>query len=360
MAHGSTPTQIPFFTTPDQLERQILNNNPLGLRTHEAPLPVPGTRGGVSQGPLSGGGFGSGGSAADRIPNSTRRETLLGGLRTSGFALPFDVSGHIRATVAAKGGMTMLLNRILDDPRFEAAFPGIFDKDGVLKMTPAEYRATEEAYKDAAAVNGLRLNKRQVGEMIGNNVSPDEAAFRFNAVATIKDNKQVFNSFNAQIRAANRRREEAGLPKLPTLDKPKDALNFVTGKAPRGLYLLYEGAAIDAAATSAGLDISTKRARRLAKKPGQLGLEDAEQRFSDIAAALRLGDVELASAGLTQRDLEIIEFGGKNRVELAARAERVLGQRENQLSTNRGGLNVSLDPNERPTVHDPLITEVQQ
>lgn len=273
-----------------------------------------------------GGGGGGGGSGASRLPKGTRRGSLLGALRTSGFALPYDVTGLINQTISADGDWSYLLNLILDDSRFEETFPGIFDQNGVLRMTPAEWRATTESYRDTAAAFGFSLGKRHVGNLIDMDVSPSEFEQRANIFATLRSNDQVLANFNEQIGLANQRRKQSGLPTLPFIRDVRDAKNFITGKAPRALYLLFEGAAIEAGAESAGLTISSERARRLAKKPGQLTAEEAEQRFTDIASALRFAGRDLSSFGISQRDLETIEFGGRNRVTLAEKAQRALAQ----------------------------------
>lgn len=292
--------------------------------------------------------FGAGGGSSGPSKKDIF-ESLMGQLKTGPWALPFDVSKIVRAVAGKKGDMSMVLNRVLSDPRFKKAFPGIFNKDGTLKMTPAEYRQRAGDYREIASQYGFKPNAAQIAALISGDVSAKEADFRFQAGQTLMANQGVLVQFQAQINDINAARKAAGQPPLPNIKNVKDAFNFITKQGAKDLYATYEAASISAAAREAGLDVGTARARQLAKATaGIAGLEESEQSFKEIAEQLRTAGVELSSFGITQADLETIEFGGSGRIEKAARAEQALKQRQAQVQQQIGGQDLTQNKQGRP------------
>lgn len=272
---------------------------------------------------------GLGGGGGSRFDFGALRESLTGQLRAGGWAVPFDVTGIVRAVAGRKGDFSMLINRIISDRRFKKSFPGIFNKDGTLKMSPAEYRDKVQSYQALAATYRFKLNAKQLGQMISGDVSANEAQFRFQIGATIRDNQAVFLDFGRQLSTLNSTLKSAGKPSLGTLGSIKDIASFIARTAPRELYAVYEASSISAAAKEAGISVGEARARQLAAAgAGIVGFEDAQKSFKVIAESLRSAGVELSFFGITQAELETIEFGGSKRQELALKAEQALKQRQ--------------------------------
>jgi hypothetical protein len=256
------------------------------------------------------------------------RASLTREMKYGPFAMPFNVSKYINAVVKKNGNMDMLLNMIFADKRFKKAFPGILDRHGDIKMTTAEYQQRRDEAKAEFAKHGLGISDAQFGYMMSKNVSPNEAAARAQIAGFIKGNADVLLSVKAQIAEQNAARKAAGRPPLVGLDTMKDIQNFVTRQSAGELYATVDAGVIMAAAKRAGITVAGGRARELsAATAGIEDIKEATQKFKNVADRIRGAGVELASIGLTQADLETIEFGGAGQADLAAKAEQVLRNR---------------------------------
>lgn len=272
------------------------------------------------------------------------REHLKWEMRYGSFAMPFDVTKHINAVVKRHGSMPMLLNMIYADKRFKKTFPGILDKNGDLKMSVGEYNQTRDFARSEFAKSGIKLSDEQFGSLMGKNVRPEGIAERAKIGAFIKGNADVLISVKAQVAEMNKARKAKGLPPLQGLDSMADLAKYVTRQGDAELYSSYEGGVIAAMAKRAGLDVAGSRARQLGA--AAVGLEDpeeAEQKFKQVADRLRVAGVELGSVGLTQADLETIEFGGTNRALLAQQAEQVLLNRQAEVEQAPAAENLTLN-----------------
>lgn len=253
------------------------------------------------------------------------REDLKWEMRYGSFAMPFDVSAHINAVVKRHGNMAMLLNMVYADKRFKKAFPGILDKHGDLKMSVGEYNQLHDYARASFEASGIKITKDQFGAMVGKNLRPEQIAERAKIAGFIRGNADLLTAVKNQINEMNAARKAQGLPALQGLNTMGDVAQYVTRQGTPELYSSYEGGVIAAAAKRAGLDIAGARARQLgAAAPGLEDFGDAEEKFKTIADRLRVAGVELGQFGLTQGDLETIEFGGQNRGVLAGKAEQAL------------------------------------
>lgn len=249
-----------------------------------------------------------------------------------GFDVHKYIDQAIRSGVQDISGYAYTL--ILKSPEFKAHFPGIFKTDGTLRISPQEYVQRKESFASTAAQYGFTLNNAQIGGLVTNNVDPQEFQTRAAGVQAVKSNPGLVSFINNQVQALNTYRAAHGQPLIRGLHGVVDAVNFFTGKADNELYAVYEGAVFRQQAKEAGINISTNKANRLAAQtPGVLGFDEAQQRFSKIAAQLREAGPEIRGFGLKPEDLLAIEFGGPNRISLAQRAEQALAQRQANLST---------------------------
>jgi hypothetical protein len=140
----------------------------------------------------------------------------------------------------------------------------------------------------------------------------------------------------------------AGLAPIKTA---QDWFNFTTGKANKQVYDTYEAATMRGAAHEAGLSLSVVGAARLAGSTvGITDFAQSEQNFKDIADKLKTAGPELNMFGITQAELQTIEFGGANRSQLAAKAEQALRQRQAALSNDLARPAAQLQQQGRPIV----------
>lgn len=246
-------------------------------------------------------------------------------LRNAGIPNFIDVDGYIDQALAlgltGEEAFAYVYSQVLRSPEFRTAFPGIFRPDGTMRMSPAQWLEQAGAYRAMGARFGVSLSREHIGHWVSLEVGADEARERFNAIQTVKTNPNI----------------RRFLKLYSGTDSLKEAVQFVLRKAPKQVYDTFEAAQLSAVATDLGLKTSKGRALGIARRTeGVLTKEEIEARYKRLADQLRVADVELAAVGLTQRQLEIIEFGGPRRAALASRAERMLRQREADIQTPQG------------------------
>lgn len=309
-----------------------------GTTTTPSALPPPLVIGPV---PTGGGGAAGGGGGGTRGVAGAR--AILRRLFLD-LGLPLSLVSWGLGRLRAGFSMEALEAALYERPEFRRAYGFLFRRDGSLIMSPFEAVRTIAAHRSIATAHGFSLTRAQAGRLIATEKSPDEFRSVFApAIQRLRSNVGVFAELNRQLSDINRQRQQRGLPGLPHVRTPEAALNFILGQSPQSVYDLYEAAQTGAAARGAGLQVSTARARELARGTvGVLAFEETEQRFGEIARQLREAGPELAVLKVTQRELEIIQFGGPKRAELAQKAELALRQRKAQLQARPIGPQVSL------------------
>ena len=298
---------------------------------------------GTADGAGGAGGAGGGSGGTSGPSRSELRRGLRGSLATSAFGvLPFDVSGHIAATVAAKGSIHSLIDRIIHDPRFERAFPGILDDDGNLRLTPAEYVAQRQQFDELAGQFGRRLSRQQFGAMVAGEVSANEFGTRLQAWRSMRENKEVFKAFNRVL-------SERG---LDPLENPRDVLEFLTNRKPKRFYEVYEVATIEGAAKELGIDLPEGRAERLAKRTeGVLAFSEAARALRTAREQFGFARAELAAVGVSEKDLQNVAFGLDPA--LADDIERQIRQRQANIAQGESRRGLALSEEGGITVANP-------
>lgn len=259
------------------------------------------------------------------------------------FDLGINVDKYIDQAIRSGAGNVdqVAYALIIRSPEFRARFPGIFRANGTLRMTPQEYIQREDTFRSVAAQHGFALSKSSIGNLVKNNVSGEGFALRARGIQLAQTRPDIVASLNSQIDRANRYRAKHNQPLIKRIGSTKDAVNFFTGQADQTLYAIYEGAQFEAVQRSLGLE--TASASQLARgTAGVLSLEQIEEGYMEIASRLRKAAPELKGFGITQKELEILEFGGANRSAIAQKAEQALKQRDAALqgtvATQRTGI----------------------
>lgn len=266
--------------------------------------------------------------------------------------LPFNVESIIDEAlrVSPQDPLGYAYARILDSKPFRRRFPGIFRKDGSLRLSPQEYIERERSFADIASQHGFIIKRTHIGRLINNDVDPEEFVFRARAFQTVRNNPDIFTSFQDVVKEINSRRgPSARLPEIRTM---KGAVGFVLNQSDPRLYTVYESATLLTAARRAGLALDPLRARQIAgTTAGVPTLEEAEQTFAEIAQQLEQAGPEIAAflqGEDPQRALEVVRFGGKDRAQLAEKVARALAQRAAAQETTPAAPRLALTPQGRP------------
>jgi len=281
----------------------------------------------------------------------TERQRMRKILRTQ-LPFPFDVDKFldraIRDFPQDPGAYAYAL--IINSKAFAKRFPGIKRKDGTLRVSPAEYVSRQEQFRSTAAQFGFGLSRAQMGALVSKGVDPQEFTVRARGVQLVNSNPGTIDFLNKQIKRINDLRRKNEVPgRIPRIKTRKDAIDFFTGRGDRQLYAVYEGALFQQTAKDAGIRIDPKRAAKLAKTTaGVLDLEAIEEGFGSISAQLRLAGVELRQAGISQREQEILEFGGPGREAIRQKVERELRNRQASLEQEAPSQRIGLDEQGRP------------
>lgn len=242
--------------------------------------------------------------------------------------LGLDVTGNIGDLInkAAEKGWSVdrFQQQLYQTPDFQAAFPGIFNDQGGLKMTVAQYQANALAYQDAAAANGVNLSPKEQASLFSNDVSVAEAATRMAHEHTLKTNKAMFDAFNLELKAKGQ----------PQLTK-QGIFDFLGGQGNAEAVNIWNKAATDYAATQAGIKIGEGGQGRTTVPLGQLhkitslGLSAADlaSGFGQMAKALfdtvPMSEIQGKHA-LTASDIRQAVFGGPKQQKIQKKITRIV------------------------------------
>lgn len=211
---------------------------------------------------------------------------------------------------------------LYDSEAFHNMFPGIFNADGSLKMTPAQWNLLafgDGGYQDIASNYGIKLNRDKIGTLIEQNVSPDEWSFRGMILQQAKNEDVFRQSFNQVLKASGQK----------GLDK-SEWFNHVAGYSDARIENLYEAASLTAAT---GLDINAKAALQASHDIGAPGeAVDPKALVQQIRQVKDFIDPELRAAGITDADLAVLEAGSDPK-NIRASLEQLVKNRQALVGT---------------------------
>jgi hypothetical protein len=211
---------------------------------------------------------------------------------------------------------------------FAAAFPGIFNHDGSLKVSPTEYLRLAygiNGYQDIARQFGIKLGLNKIGQLFEGNVSPDEWAFKAMVLQQSRATETYRQEFNNVL-------ESSGAPPLGK----KEWFDFIAHKSEARVENLYEAVALR---MDTGLELTPEEALAAAK---QIGLETPSARvdINEIIAKANqykgaIGP-ELRAAGITDADLVVLQ-SGRDPKGIRGQLEQILANREALINAPSGG-----------------------
>lgn len=259
-------------------------------------------------------------------------------------------SQQVQQMIKSMNGATdvrAMYNAIEQTPQFHEAFPGIFNSNGTLKMSPTQYITTKKSYEAYATKNGVMMDPKRLTWLFQNNVSPTEFAQRSQAVQTLRDNQQYFNAFNQQLK-------QQGMQPLTEADKFK----MIMGEGNAEWYDTWNNASSRYAGEQAGLKFGPsatgtganylRLGEGVVKQVAGLGLTAGQTSsgYAQLAKDLTslLPQSRIQGMGLTKKDLVQLEFGGPNQAAIAVKAAQIVANEKAAVNPSNKFLGLDLNP----------------
>lgn len=280
-----------------------------------------------------GGGSSSGGSSGGTSGQAARNyaDALRAFLQSLGIRPTSNLNRLINQAGQKRWTQSTFLYYLRKTKEYKEAFPGIFNKDGTMKMSEQRYLGMVTQYKEIAGLFGLTLNKERLGALFTGDTSVGEYRVRAQAIRIIKDNHDAFVQFGKVLRAR-------GVIKRQL--KMKDLQDIVLGIADPKWYEVWREAELRTAAVEAGLNFGKGKGAQgdLAVPKGVMktlldaGLQGrALQDAVDALAQNFLETLPLSKIygeDLSKKDIAIAIAGGKGSAQIRQRVERVLATEE--------------------------------
>jgi hypothetical protein len=283
------------------------------------------------------------------VAERNARAYFLGQIGSLGIGLNGNLNQLVDQAINRGYDAEAFMYYLRQTPEYANAFPGIFNKDGSMKMSESQYLSNVSQYQSIAAQAGLNLGQKQTAWLFQNDVSPAEYAVKAPAVARIKRDPQLFAAFGREV-------AQAGLAKPGETDR-QGLLRFAAGMGNRAWYDLWQDTVTRNAAVNAGIAIKThgqtyaRLGQALLEKISSKGLSEEQMTagFQDLGEHLltTLPEAKLQGYGLTREKLATAEFGGPNAAQIRQTVKRVAEQEQafyepragNALQTSeRGGI----------------------
>ena len=308
---GNVYSQLPTATVPSQDRLKVLADN-AGVTNDWAAA--------YAKNPAASSAARAGGKMGDVAAG-----TLAGILRGFGLA-PKLFDNLIHDAIVGQWTPQQFEAELYGSGEFHDAFPGIFNPDGSLQMSPAEYLRLaygDGGYVDIGREFGIKLDRERIGALIAGRKSPAEWAFDAQVLQQAKQTEVFRQSFNAVLQAKGKDPLSKG-----------DWFDFIAGRSQRQVEDLYQASSLVA---GEGLSVSPSEAIAAAKQIGQPGeTVDLRQLVSEVNAIKDFAGPELAAAGITDADLAVLQAGADPR-NLRGALEQIVANRKALVGAGLGG-----------------------
>ena len=263
---------------------------------------------------------------AQREANMQR--AFLSQVSSMGIGITPNVKALIDQGVNKNYSATSFLYFLRQTPEYAKEFPGIFNQDGSMKMSEAQYLSNVSQYESIAAQAGINLGPKQTAWLFKNDVSPSEYGIKAPAVARVKRDPQLYQAFQRElIQSGTAQRGEVNM---------KNILRMAAGMGNRAWADLWQDTVTRNAAIDAGIAIKKGAAgyasitQQMLEGVSAKGLseEDAAARFADLAEHLltTLPEGVIQGYGDSQklkRKLATAEFGGPGAAQTKQLVKRI-------------------------------------
>jgi len=262
---------------------------------------------------------------AKLVAERNARAFFLGQIGSLGIGLTPNLNQFVEQAINKGYSGDAFLYYLRQTPEYAKEFPGIFNKDGSMKMSEAQYISNVSQYESIAAQAGINLGPKQTAWLFQNDVSPAEYSIKAPAVARIKRDPQLYRAFGREV-------VQAGLAK-PGETGLQGLLHFAAGLGNRAWMDLWQDTVTRNAAINAGIAI--KRSGNAYAQIGQgllerisgkgLSEDQMTAAFQDLAEHLvtTLPESEIQNMGLNPKQLVTAEFGGPGAAQIRQKVKRV-------------------------------------
>ncbi len=228
---------------------------------------------------------------------------------------------------------TQIQQYLIGTPEFHQQFPGIFNPDGTLKMTPSSYLSAVKQFQATATQEGVNLGDKRLAFLFRNDVSTQEFATRASALTTLRVNQQYFDAFNEQLK-------QQGEQPLTR----QDMFKFVLGEGNQKWYDLWNQSTTRFTAEQAGISFG-RAAQSYTALPQSAVSAIAGKQLSPAAQASAFGKLaqdltstlplsKIQKFNISKSDLVELEFGGPHQASIAQRVQQIL-QNEKAFQANQ-------------------------
>lgn len=210
---------------------------------------------------------------------------------------------------------------------YQARFPGISNADGTLKMSEADYIASEKMYSAYASSAGINMSGKRMAYLFRNDVTPQEFADRATAMHRLSTNKDLYSAFKREL-------VQGGVAKPGEVNSNKELFKFLMGEGNKAYADLWQDTITKYQANQAGITIAknkesyTNIAQKAIEHISSLGLSEEEmgQRFSELSSALAtvLPLQEADLYGIGKNTLTKAVFGGKGSERARGKVQRAV------------------------------------
>lgn len=266
----------------------------------------------------------------DKLERRNTRGALLYWLQGLGIQVGDDIGALLDR--AAKWGWDAerFAYEVRKTPEYRERFPGIFDKDGTLKMSEAQYIEYEGQFQSYASQAGINLGDKRMAWLFRHDVRPDEFADRAVAMNRLNRDRTLYKAFGREL-------VQGGLASRKEVDSKKELFRYIMGEKPKAWYDLWQDTVTRNAAVNAGIEFGKGRSEyvRLGRKAIErisgmdLSEEEMRAKFQEVEGFLRgLLTEEDANAarmfGVNNKTITKAVFGGKNASAARGKLQRAL------------------------------------
>lgn len=268
--------------------------------------------------------------------------SFTGLLQSYGIDVNSNMQNLINTAAAHNWNSARFKQALIGTPEFQDRFPGIFDKNGDLKMSPSQYMKQEQAYQNVADTAGINLGDNKQAWLFKNDVSAAEFQTRASAIARIRTNSDMFKAFGQQL-AAEGLAPKGGLSK-------GDLFKFVLGEGNKEWYSSWNDTLSRYYGQQSGIAFGpghpnksyTNLGTKTVEAIGNKGLSETElsQGYQSLANQLTTTYPlsKIQKFGLSKQDLVELQFGGPRQASVAQKVQQILKNEQNIESAPKATL----------------------
>lgn len=213
---------------------------------------------------------------------------------------------------------------------YHQEFPGIFDRNGELRMSEQEYISLQNTLETLGKQYGYQVKPEDVAQTLRKGITAEDFEDRLRGLQRVNEYGPAMKEFRDTLAA------RGIIPKGKELTR-REMYDFVTERAPQSWYKIWEEASARSAAVTAGLDVKRHAGNQyldisrqqilnlIHRIPGQQSEGDLVDTLSQVADDFLayLPESKIRGYGLSRRDILAARTGGHGAAEARAKIERL-------------------------------------